>query len=65
MMIKIKLGVIVFVFGLVGIISNSSHRFSSHAETDAADEIANYKSWSRITKEPIAVKLETTSLGGG
>lgn len=64
-MIKIKLGAIVFIFGLVGIILNSSHRFSSHAESDAADEIANYKSWSRITKEPIPVKFTIDSSGGG
>ena len=64
-MIKIKIGAMIFLIGLVGIVLNGSHHFSSYAETDAADEIANYKNWSRITKEPLVLKSDEASLVGG
>lgn len=63
-MVKIKIGAMIFLLGLVGIVLNGSHHFSSHAETDAADEIAKYKNWSKITKKPIKVESEI-ELGDG
>ena len=64
-MIKIKIGAMIFLLGLVGIVLSGSHQFSSHAEPDAAEAIANYKNWTRITKEPIVIKLDQSSLVGG
>lgn len=61
---KIKIAAVAFILGLVGIVLNSSHHFSVSAN-DVSGEIANYKTWSRITKEPITLKIDEASLGGG
>lgn len=61
--LKIKLIAIAFILSLVGIVFYGSHRFSVSAN-NAADEIANYKTWSRITKEPVKVEINEAALSG-
>jgi hypothetical protein len=63
-MLKIKIFAVVFILGLVGIVLNGSHHFSVSAN-DVADEIANYKNWTRITKEPIKAEFTIDNLSGG
>ena len=54
-MLKIKIIAIVGVLFLVGIVLSSSKRFESSAKGDVLEEIATYKTWTRINKEPIKV----------
>ncbi|MEO6590093.1 MAG: hypothetical protein ABIP06_12395 [Pyrinomonadaceae bacterium] len=63
-MMKIKIIAIAFILSLVGIVFSGSHHFSVSAN-DVSDEIANYKTWSRITKEPITLKIDESSFVGG
>ena len=56
-MIKIKIIAAVFLLSLVGIVLNGSHQFSVSAN-DVAVEIANYKNWTPITKEPFKVPTQ-------
>ncbi len=65
-MLKVKLIAILSILGLVGIVLNSSHQFSSKAQTDdVLTEIADYKTWTKITKEPIVVKFDESLPDGG
>jgi hypothetical protein len=58
---RIKLIVIFSVLILVGIIANNSRQFSSAAKDDEIlSEIVKYKSWTKVSKEPI--KVETVNL---
>lgn len=54
-MIKIKVSAIAAVLLLVGIVLSGSQQFSTSAEGDVFEEIASYKTWSKITREPIKV----------
>ncbi|MGI9055458.1 MAG: hypothetical protein ACR2F2_06615 [Pyrinomonadaceae bacterium] len=63
-MIKIKIFAVAFILSLVGIIFYGSHHFSVSAN-DISNEIANYKTWSKITKEPITLKIDESSFVGG
>ena len=56
-MIKIKIIAAVFLLSLVGIVLNGSSDFAVSAN-DVADEIANYKNWTPITKEPFKVPTQ-------
>lgn len=62
-MLKIKLFTIAFILSLVGVVFYGSHHFSVSAG-DAADEIANYKNWSRITKEPVKIEINEAAISG-
>lgn len=54
---RIKLITIFSVLVLVGIIASNSWQFSSLAKDDEIlSEIAKYKSWAKISKEPIKVE---------
>lgn len=57
-MLKIKFIAIVGIFVLVGIVLNNSRSFSTSAKEDVLAEIAKYKTWSKINKEPIRVEVE-------
>jgi hypothetical protein len=64
-MLKIKLITIFGVFVLVGIVLSNSSSYSTSAETDnALQEIANYKTWTKITKEPIKVGFQVDGKAG-
>lgn len=56
-MLKIKISAIAAVFLLVGIVLSSSQQFSTSAEGDILEEIADYKNWTQVTKEPIKVEF--------
>lgn len=57
-MLKPKLVAILSVFALVGIVLSSSSSFSTSAKIDnTLQEIENYKSWTKITKESIEVSF--------
>ena len=54
-MLKIKLcAVAVFLLATAIVLSNS-RQFTATANADVLAEIANYKTWQRINKEPIKV----------
>lgn len=56
--IKIKLFAVSGVLSLLAIVLGSSPVFVSKAEDDKIlQSIAGYKSWTKITKEPIRVEL--------
>lgn len=59
-MIKLKILAIASVLMIAGIVSSGSRSFSTLAKSDVLQEIAGYKSWSKITKEPIKVSTEFT-----
>lgn len=63
-MFKLKIIAIAVILCLVGIILNSSSHFSSSAKGDVLQEIAAYKSWTKITKEPIKVDFQIDGAGG-
>lgn len=64
LMLKIKLAVIAAIFGLVGIVYlNANQSISAKGET--FEEIAKYKTWTKINKEPIAVEIDESALVGG
>lgn len=54
-MLKIKISAIAAVFLLAGIVLSGSRQFSTSAEGDVFEEIAGYKTWSKVNKEPIKV----------
>lgn len=55
-MLKIKVFAIGVVLSLVAIVLSSSPVFTSKAESDTVlQQIAAYKTWQRINKEPIKV----------
>ncbi len=64
-MLKIKLFVIVVVMSLVGIISSTSYQFSSKAESDTIlGEIAAYRTWAKVTKEPLGFQIDGAAASG-
>lgn len=64
-MLKIKLIATLSVLFLVGMVFQNSHSFSTSAKGDVLKEIANYKTWTKISKEPIEVKIAEASFIGG
>lgn len=46
---------IVGVLSFVAFVFHNSHSFSTSAKGDVFEEIAKYKTWTRINKEPIKV----------
>ena len=54
-MLKIKLIAIISILSVVAFVIQNSHSFSSSAKSDVFEEIAKYKTWTRINKEPIKV----------
>ncbi len=54
-MLKIKIISILSILILVGTVLSISHSYSTSAKGDVVQEIANYKTWSKITKEPIKI----------
>ncbi len=63
-MIKLKLMAIVGILAFVAFVFHNSHSFSSSANSDVFEEIAKYKTWAKISKEPIAVRNEDAALSG-
>lgn len=64
-MLKLKIIAAASILSLVGIILNISHHFSSKAEDDSIlQEIAGYKNWTRITKEPLVVAINEAAIQG-
>ena len=58
-MLKLKLFAVAGALVFVGIVLSVSPKFATSAKTDVAQEIAGYKNWTRITKEPIRVEFES------
>lgn len=54
-MVKIKLGAIVVFLITAAIVLSNSRQFTATASGDVLAEIAKYKTWQRINKEPIKV----------
>lgn len=54
-MSKIKILVLMSILFLVGVVLCLPSEFSTSAKSDVLSEIAQYKTWSRITKEPFQV----------
>ena len=66
-MLKIKLFAVAAFILLTAIVLSSSNRFAASANEDVFREIANYKTWQRINKEPIKVEsgFQIDPLSGG
>jgi hypothetical protein len=61
-MLKIKLFAIACVLSLAALVPNISPVFVSKAEDDnILREIAGYRSWTKITKEPLGFQLKIAS----
>lgn len=57
-MLKLKLIAILSIFALVAIVLSNSSSVSTLAKVDnTLQEIAGYKTWTKITKEPIEVSF--------
>lgn len=54
-MLKIKIVSIIGILSLVGIVFHNSHSFTSSAKGDVFEEIAKYKTWTRINEKPVKV----------
>jgi len=64
-MIKIKLIAILSFIGLIGMVLSGSTRFSASAQSeDILSEIAGYKNWTQINKEPIEVVVDQSAFYG-
>ncbi len=63
-MLKIKLAVIAIFLSFAGFALINSEQLITSARTDFVQEIANYKTWSKITKEPLQFKIDEASGGG-
>ena len=64
-MVRLKIAAVVIILSLVGIVSNISHHFSSEAKGDLIlQEIAGYKTWTRITKEPVITAINEAAISG-
>lgn len=50
-----KLIAILGILSVVAFVFHNSHSFSSSAKSDVFEEIAKYKTWTRINKEPVKV----------
>ncbi len=55
-MLKIKLFAVAAFIILTAIVLSSSRQFAASANEDIFREIATYKTWQRINKEPIKVE---------
>ena len=63
-MIKIKVILILSLLMLFAFFSANVGLFSTSAKTDVLEEIAKYKTWSKITKEPVVVAINNAGLVG-
>jgi hypothetical protein len=54
-MLKIKLTAITGILSFVGFVFLNSQSFSSSAKGNVFEEIAKYKTWTRINEKPIKV----------
>lgn len=63
-MLKLKLIAIIGVLSFVGIVLHNSQIFSSSAKGGAVEEIAKYKTWTKVSKEPIVVKNDEAAFVG-
>ncbi len=62
---KIKLAVIVIFLSFAGFALTNSEQLITSAKTDFVQEIANYKTWSKITKKPIKTEFTIDNASGG
>lgn len=59
-MLKIKIITVLSILFIVGLVMSNSRSVLTSANGDVFQEIAKYKTWSRINKEPIKVGLNMT-----
>ena len=64
-MLKIKLIVVGAACALFAFALFHSTPSTVSAETDVVSEIAQYKTWTRMNREPIRVELAPLDLAGG
>lgn len=64
LMLKLKISAIAVFLVLAIVAMNNSSSFSSSAKGDVLEEIANYKTWTVVTKEPIVVESDNSALVG-
>ncbi|HRH44799.1 MAG TPA: hypothetical protein PKY82_24385 [Pyrinomonadaceae bacterium] len=57
----IKLIALLMILGLLGIISLSSNQVSKANGDEALEQIAKYKTWTKVSKDPIKVEV---TIGG-
>ena len=64
-MLKVKLIVVGAAFALFAFALFHSAPRPAAAATDVVAEIAQYKTWSRLNREPVRVELAPLDLAGG
>jgi hypothetical protein len=64
-MLKIKLFAVAAFIVLTAVALSGSNRFAASANGDVFREIANYKTWQRINKEPINSGFQIDGASGG
>ncbi len=64
---RIKLITLITILSLVGIVSFNSYQSPTKASGDSIfEEIANYKTWTKVSKDPIKVDVTIgADLAGG
>lgn len=58
---RIKLIILMTILSLVGTVSFSSNQVSKANGDEALEQIATYKTWTKVSKDPIKVEI---SIGG-
>ncbi len=61
----IKLIGLLMILGLLGIILLNSNPVSKANGDESLEQIAKYKTWTKVSKDPIKVEVDTNSLAGG
>ena len=62
---RIKLIALLTVLGVVGIVLFNSNQVSQAKNDDVLEQIAKYKTWTKVSKDPIKVEIDVNSLAGG
>ena len=62
---RIKLIALLTVLGVVGVVLLNANQVSQAKNDDVLEQIAKYKTWTKVSKDPIKVEIDVNSLAGG
>ncbi|MBX7174972.1 MAG: hypothetical protein K1X72_28605 [Pyrinomonadaceae bacterium] len=62
---RIKLIALLTVLGVVGVVLFNANQVSQAKNDDVLEQIAKYKTWTKVSKDPIKVEIDVNSLAGG
>jgi hypothetical protein len=63
-MLKIKLAAVAVILMIAAVALNNSRYFAASANENVLPEVAKYKTWQRINKEPIKARFNLEFSGG-